>query len=170
MLAAFCPLTAPCAPRLSCPQVVRCASVVGASPLAQAQRVPSVQPFFSIRFFPATKRNRHEKPHATACQLHQSNRLSPAHPTKVICHFFRKGQVRTEDRDQAPVLRCGWGYFRDGLEPRALTVVAAQFARPISRLQHHGSLRPLQVLARPSDTRISPRLRLSLTSTRSLRP
>lgn len=49
--AAFSPLAAPCAPKLSCPQVLRCASAVGAFPLAQAQRGPVDAALFSIRFF-----------------------------------------------------------------------------------------------------------------------
>lgn len=48
--------------------------------------------------------------------------------------------------------------------------VSARFSGPISQPQHHGSRRPLQALARPSETRISPKLRPSRISTRSLRP
>ena len=116
MLAAFCPLTAPCAPKLSCPQVVRCASVVGAFPLAQAQRGPVGAALLFHMLFPATKRNRHEKPHATACQLHQINRLTPAHPTKVICHFFRKGKLGLKIAIKLPFFVAVGGNFEtDGI-------------------------------------------------------
>lgn len=155
MPAEFSPPSAPRGPKFSRPQVLRCASAVTGAALLP-----------DPHFIPATKRNRQEKPNATARQIPLSNGPPPSHSRQGDLSLLPQGQARHED----PVPRRGRGQFRDRLEPTALTAVSARFTGPIPRTQHHGSRRPLQVLARPSETRMSPRLRPSRISTRSLRP
>lgn len=89
---------------------------------------------------------------------------------KVICHLFRKGKLGMKIAIKIPFLVEVEVNFETDWAPADLTATSARFAGPTSKPQHHGTRRPLQVRARPSETRKSPKLRPSRISTRSLRP
>ena len=159
MPAEFSPPAAPRASKFSRPQVLRCAPAVPGAALLP-----------DPHFIPAMKRNRQEKSYATACQILESNRTPPSHPRQGGLSLLPQRKARFKDGDQDPVLRRAGGQLRNRMEPTALSAVSARFTGPLFLPQHHGSRRPLQVLARPSETRISPRLCPLLIRTRSLRP
>jgi hypothetical protein len=69
MPAEFSPFLAPHAAKFSRPQVLRCASAVTGAGLLP-----------DPHFIPATKRNRQEKPNATARKIPPGNGPPPSHP------------------------------------------------------------------------------------------